>query len=287
MQFTLSKQYSPIRQAITANYRLDEKSAVDSLVKTLDFSPEQEQRITDNAIKLIKKLRQLKQKQYGADALMQEFSLSSEEGVALMCLAEALLRIPDAQTRDDLIYEKLQEGNWKSHIGNSNSFFINAASYGLLFGKKISESLDENSLSNALTRSFSRLSAPIMRMAIIKSMQILGKQFVTGVTMQEALQNIKPRYEKGFTFSFDMLGEAAMTEADAQRYFNDYLHAIEEVGKDAAGRTIYNGNSVSVKLSAIHPKYSRSKYDRTINELYPRLKELFLLAKKIQHQYQY
>ena len=280
MQFTLAKQYSTIRQAITANYRLDEKSAVDSLVKTLDFSPEQEQRITDNAIKLIKKLRQLKQKQYGADALMQEFSLSSEEGVALMCLAEALLRIPDAQTRDDLIYEKLQEGNWKSHIGNSNSFFINAASYGLLFGKKISESLDENSLSNALTRSFSRLSAPIMRMAIIKSMQILGKQFVTGVTMQEALQNIKPRYEKGFTFSFDMLGEAAMTEADAQRYFNDYLHAIEEVGKDAAGRTIYNGNSVSVKLSAIHPKYSRAKYDRTINELYPRLKELFLLAKK-------
>ena len=280
MQFTLAKQYSPIRQAITANYRLDEKSAVDSLVKTLDFSPEQEQRITDNAIKLIKKLRQLKQKQYGADALMQEFSLSSEEGVALMCLAEALLRIPDAQTRDDLIYEKLQEGNWKSHIGNSNSFFINAASYGLLFGKKISETLDENSLSNALTRSFSRLSAPIMRMAIIKSMQILGKQFVTGVTMQEALQNIRPRYEKGFTFSFDMLGEAAMTEADAQRYFNDYLHAIEEVGKDAAGRTIYNGNSVSVKLSAIHPKYSRSKYDRTINELYPRLKELFLLAKK-------
>lgn len=280
MQFTLAKQYSPIRQAITANYRLDEKSAVDSLVKTLDFSPEQEQRITDNAIKLIKKLRQLKQKQYGADALMQEFSLSSEEGVALMCLAEALLRIPDAQTRDDLIYEKLQEGNWKSHIGNSNSFFINAASYGLLFGKKISESLDENSLSNALTRSFSRLSAPIMRMAIIKSMQILGKQFVTGVTMQEALQNIKPRYEKGFTFSFDMLGEAAMTEADAKRYFNDYLQAIEEVGKDAAGRTIYNGNSVSVKLSAIHPKYSRAKYDRTINELYPRLKELFLLAKK-------
>ena len=280
MQFTLSKQYSPIRQAITANYRLDEKSAVDSLMKTLDFTPEQEQRITDNAIKLIKKLRQLKQKQYGADALMQEFSLSSEEGVALMCLAEALLRIPDAQTRDDLIYEKLKEGNWKSHIGNSNSFFINAASYGLLFGKKISETLDENSLSNALTRSFSRLSAPIMRMAIIKSMQILGKQFVTGVTMQEALQNIRPRYEKGFTFSFDMLGEAAMTEADAQRYFNDYLHAIEEVGKDAAGRTIYNGNSVSVKLSAIHPKYSRSKYDRTINELYPRLKELFLLAKK-------
>ena len=112
-------------------------------------------------------------------------------------------------------------------------------------------------------------------------MQILGKQFVAGVTMQEALTNIKPRYEKGFTFSFDMLGEAAMTQADADRYFNDYLHAIESVGKDAAGRTIYNGNSVSVKLSAIHPKYWRAKYDRVIDELYPRVKELFLLAKKI------
>ena len=280
MSFQLSKTYRPERQLITENYRLDEKTAVDNLLKTLDFTQEQEKRITDNAIKLINKLRHLKQKQYGADALMQEFSLSSEEGVALMCLAEALLRIPDAETRDDLIYEKLRDGNWKSHIGNANSFFINAASYGLVFGKKISENLDEKSLANALSRSFARFSAPIMRTLIVKSMQILGKQFVTGVTMQEALTNIKPRYEKGFTFSFDMLGEAAMTQADADRYFNDYLHAIESVGKDAAGRTIYNGNSVSVKLSAIHPKYWRAKYDRVIDELYPRVKELFLLAKK-------
>lgn len=280
MQITLSKQYSSARQVITANYRANEKNAVDFLVKSLDFTEEQEQRITANATKLINKLRHIKQKQYGADALMQEFSLSSEEGVALMCLAEALLRISDSQTRDDLIYEKLKEGNWKAHIGNANSFFINAASYGLLFGRKVSENLDENSLSNALSRSFARLSAPFMRMAIVKSMQILGKQFVTGVTMQEALQNIEPRYKRGFTFSFDMLGEAAMTKNDAEHYFNDYLHAIEEVGKHAQGRTIYNGNSVSVKLSAIHPKYSRAKYDRVMDELYPRVKQLFLLAKK-------
>lgn len=193
MSFQLSKIYRPERQLITENYRLDEKTAVDNLLKTLDFTQEQEKRITDNAIKLINKLRHLKQKQYGADALMQEFSLSSEEGVALMCLAEALLRIPDAETRDDLIYEKLRDGNWKSHIGNANSFFINAASYGLVFGKKISENLDEKSLANALSRSFARFSAPIMRTLIVKSMQILGKQFVAGVTMQEALTNIKPR----------------------------------------------------------------------------------------------
>nr|WP_314740077.1 bifunctional proline dehydrogenase/L-glutamate gamma-semialdehyde dehydrogenase PutA [uncultured Haemophilus sp.] len=280
MQFELSKTYRPERQVITENYRLDEKTAVDRLLATLDFTEEQEKRITDNATKLINKLRHLKQKQYGADALMEEFSLSSEEGVALMCLAEALLRIPDAKTRDELIYEKLQEGNWQSHLGNSKSIFINAASYGLVFGKKMSESLSEEQLSSSLKGLFARLAAPAMRQAMVKSMRIMGKQFVAGVTMPEALKHINPRYRKGFTFSFDMLGEAAMTAADADRYFNDYLHAIEEVGKDAAGRTIYNGNSVSVKLSAIHPKYSRAKYDRTMNELYPRVKQLFLLAQK-------
>lgn len=280
MSISLSKTYRPERRVITENYRLDEKTAVDRLMATLDFTEEQEKRITDNATKLINKLRHIKQKQYGADALMEEFSLSSEEGVALMCLAEALLRIPDAKTRDELIYEKLQDGNWQSHLGNSKSFFINAASYGLVFGKKISENLTEEQLSNSLKNMFSRFAAPVMRQAMVKSMRIMGKQFVAGVNMPEALKHIQPRYNKGFTFSFDMLGEAAMTAADADRYFNDYLHAIEEVGKDAAGRTIYNGNSVSVKLSAIHPKYSRAKYDRTMNELYPRVKQLFLLAQK-------
>ncbi|OOF59843.1 bifunctional proline dehydrogenase/L-glutamate gamma-semialdehyde dehydrogenase PutA [Rodentibacter myodis] len=280
MSISLSKNYPPERQIITQNYRLDEKIAVDRLMATLNFTEEQEKRITENATKLINKLRHIKQKQYGADALMEEFSLSSEEGVALMCLAEALLRIPDAKTRDELIYEKLQEGNWQSHLGNSKSFFINAASYGLVFGKKVSETLTEEQLSASLKGLFARLAAPVMRQAMVKSMRMMGKQFVAGVTMQEALQHVNPRYKKGFTFSFDMLGEAAMTAADADRYFNDYLHAIEEVGKDAADRNIYNSNSVSVKLSAIHPKYSRAKYDRTMNELYPRVKQLFLLAKK-------
>ncbi|QPB42889.1 bifunctional proline dehydrogenase/L-glutamate gamma-semialdehyde dehydrogenase PutA [Rodentibacter haemolyticus] len=280
MSISLSKTYRPERQIITENYRLDEKTAVDRLMATLSFTEEQEKRITENATKLINKLRHIKQKQYGADALMEEFSLSSEEGVALMCLAEALLRIPDAKTRDELIYEKLQDGNWQSHLGNSKSFFINAASYGLVFGKKVSETLSEEQLSGSLKKLFARLAAPAMRQAMVKSMRIMGKQFVAGVTMQEALQHVNPRYKKGFTFSFDMLGEAAMTTSDADRYFNDYLHAIEEVGKNAIGRTIYNSNSVSVKLSAIHPKYSRAKYDRTMNELYPRIKQLFLLAKK-------
>lgn len=280
MSISLSKTYSPKRRAITKHTRLDEKTAVDQLMATLDFTAEQEKRITDNATTLINKLRHIKQKQYGADALMEEFSLSSEEGVALMCLAEALLRIPDAKTRDELIYEKLKDGNWQSHLGNAKSFFINAASYGLLFGKKISENLTEEQLTHRLNHLFSRFAAPVIRQVMVKSMQVMGKQFVAGVNMPEALKHTQPRYNKGFTFSFDMLGEAAMTASDAERYFNDYLHAIEEVGKNAKGRTIYNGNSVSVKLSAIHPKYHRAKYDRTMNELYPRIKQLFLLAQK-------
>ncbi|OOF49799.1 bifunctional proline dehydrogenase/L-glutamate gamma-semialdehyde dehydrogenase [Rodentibacter genomosp. 1] len=280
MSISLSKTYCPTRRAITENTLLDEKTAVDRLMATLDFTEEQEKRITDNATKLINKLRHIKQKQYGADALMEEFSLSSEEGVALMCLAEALLRIPDAKTRDELIYEKLQDGNWQAHLGNAKSFFINAASYGLLFGKKISENLTEAQLSHSLNNLFSRFAAPVIRQVMVKSMRVMGKQFVAGINMQEALKHMQPRYNKGFTFSFDMLGEAAMTATDANRYFNDYLHAIEEVGKNAVGRTIYDGNSVSVKLSAIHPKYNRAKYDRTMNELYPRVKQLFLLAQK-------
>ncbi|OOF84883.1 bifunctional proline dehydrogenase/L-glutamate gamma-semialdehyde dehydrogenase PutA [Rodentibacter ratti] len=280
MSISLSKTYSPARRIITENYRLDEKMAVDQLMETLDFTEEQEKRITDHATKLINKLRHIKQKQYGADALMEEFSLSSEEGVALMCLAEALLRIPDDKTRDDLIYEKLQDGNWQSHLGNSKSFFINAASYGLMFGRKVSENLTETQLNNNLKNLFSRFAAPVMRQIMVKSMQIIGKQFVAGINIHEALKHIQPRYQKGFTFSFDMLGEAAMTATDADRYFNDYLHAIEEVGKNAADRNIYNGNSISVKLSAIHPKYNRAKYDRTMNELYPRVKQLFLTAQK-------
>lgn len=278
MLFQLAKNYPELRQEITKFYRIDEKTAVDLLHKTLVFSPEQETRIHQNAVDLIHKVRKIKKKQYGVDALMQEFSLADEEGVALMCLAEALLRIPDDQTRDDLIQDKLKDGNWKAHIGASHSFFINAASYGLLLGKQISN-MDEQTLSNALTRTFARLSAPVIRLAMLQAMKILGQQFVTGTTIDKALARIKSRFEKGYAFSFDMLGEAAMTMEDADRYLRDYINAIHAVGKDSANYDIFRSNSVSVKLSAIHPKYSRAKYDRALTELYPRVKELFLLAK--------
>ncbi|MDG2956632.1 bifunctional proline dehydrogenase/L-glutamate gamma-semialdehyde dehydrogenase PutA [Bisgaard Taxon 10/6] len=281
MQFNLSKTYTEARRAITAQYRLDEKTAVDALQSTLTFTDEQERRIHDNGLRLIQKIRKAKKNQYGADALMQEFSLGEAEGIALMCLAEALLRIPDKKTRDELIYDKLQQGNWKEHLGQSSSFFINAAAYGLLFGQKIFQ-LNEQQLSNGLTRLFTRLSVPVMRNAVIRAMRMLGKQFVTGLNIEQALAKIKPRFDQGYSFSFDMLGEAAMTKTDAERYFNDYLAAIETVGKNAAGQDIYRANSISVKLSAIHPRYSQAQYDRVMNELYPKVKQMFLLAQKYQ-----
>ncbi|MDG6881722.1 Bifunctional protein putA [Phocoenobacter uteri] len=280
MSFSFSKKYPQLRREITAFYRLDEKTAVDNLYQTLDFTPEQENNIQKNAVNLINKVRNIKKNKYAIDALMQEFSLGDDEGIALMCLAEALLRIPDDKTRDELIHDKLIEGNWDSHIGHSNSFFINAASYGLLLGKKLSKTFDEKELSNALTRSFARFSAPVMRQAMLQAMRVLGSQFVTGTDINNALSRVQKRIEKGFCFSFDMLGEAAMTAEDAERYFQDYVNAIEAVGKNSGEKDVYQSNGISVKLSAIHPRYFRSQYDRVMNELYPKLKQLMLLGKK-------
>ncbi|OBW93281.1 proline dehydrogenase [Gallibacterium genomosp. 3] len=273
-------QKSELRRLISQNYACSEKAAVTKLVRTLHFSPEQEASISQVAQQLITKIRAKKQKHYGVDALMHEFSLGCEEGIALMCLAEALLRIPDSETRYALINDKLKLGDWRAHVKRSGSLFTNAASYGLLLGSKISAALSEEILSSALMKSFAKLSAPMMKLAIEKAMGILGDQFVTGETMDDALKNIVDREKMGYCFSFDMLGEAAMTMQDADKYLQDYVEAIHAVGRQSAGRSLYDSNGVSVKLSAIHPRYSRSQQQRVMDELYPRLKQLFVLAKQ-------
>ena len=225
-------------------------------------------------------MRANRTKASGVDALMHEFSLSSEEGVALMCLAEALLRIPDAETRNKLIQDKLSEGNWRSHLNNSPSLFVNAAAWGLLITGKLTTPNNDDTLGAALTRLLGKGGAPLIRQGVNYAMRLLGKQFVTGQTIEEALQNGKEREKMGYLYSFDMLGEAAYTQEDADRYYNDYVQAIHAIGKDAAGKGIYEGNGISVKLSAIHPRYSRAQHGRVMSELLPRLKELFLLGKQ-------
>ncbi|MFL1732257.1 bifunctional proline dehydrogenase/L-glutamate gamma-semialdehyde dehydrogenase PutA [Moraxella oculi] len=277
--FHFTHSQSTLRDAITSAYRLDEPTAVKTLVSTLDFDATQKQEIRTLSHQLITQVRTNRSKSSGVDALMQEFSLSSEEGVALMCLAESLLRIPDIATRDQLIQDKLSDGDWKSHVGNSPSMFVNAAAWGLVLTGKLTQPTSDG-LGSALTRIIQKGGAPFIRAGVNHAMKILGQQFVTGQTIKEALANGKEREKLGYRFSFDMLGEAAMTEADADRYYNDYVTAIHAIGKDAQGRGVYDGNGISVKLSAIHPRYARAQHKRVMTELLPRLKALFVLAKE-------
>ncbi|MDO5651188.1 MAG: bifunctional proline dehydrogenase/L-glutamate gamma-semialdehyde dehydrogenase PutA [Moraxella sp.] len=278
--FAFTHAQSPLRDAITRAYRLDETQAVNTLANTIQLDDSANQRIETLAAKLIEQVRANRSKSSGVDALMHEFSLSSEEGVALMCLAEALLRIPDNATRDKLIKDKLADGDWKSHVGNSPSMFVNAAAWGLVLTGKLSGNTDDDSLSAALARVIQKGGEPFIRGGVNYAMKLLGKQFVTGQTIDEALSNGKVREQLGYRFSFDMLGEAAMTAKDADRYYHDYVNAIHAIGKDAAGGNVYDNNGISVKLSAIHPRYVRSQHERVMTELFPRLKALYMLAKE-------
>lgn len=268
-----------LRQAITDAYRRNEIEAVQDMLQRAQMSDEERNAASELARRLVTQVRAGRTKAGGVDALMHEFSLSSEEGIALMCLAEALLRIPDNATRDRLIADKISDGNWKSHLNNSPSLFVNAAAWGLLITGKLTATNDKQ-MSSALGRLIGKGGAPLIRQGVNYAMRLLGKQFVTGQTIEEALQNGKEREKMGYRFSFDMLGEAAYTQADADRYYRDYVKAIHAIGKDAAGQGVYEGNGISVKLSAIHPRYSRAQHGRVMGELLPRLKELFLLGKK-------
>ena len=212
--------------------------------------------------------------------LMSEYSLSSQEGVALMCMAEALLRIPDAGTRDALIADKIGGGEWRRHVGQSPSPFVNAATWGLLITGRLVGTVDESGLGSALTRLIARSGAPIIRASVDTAMRVLGEQFVCGQTIGAALANARPLEAKGFRYSYDMLGEAALTGEDAQRYLESYETALDAIGSASAGRGIYEGPGLSLKLSALHPRFVRGQRERVMSELYPRLKALALRARK-------
>ena len=212
--------------------------------------------------------------------LLQEFALSSQEGVALMCLAEALLRIPDAATRDALIRDKIGDANWQQHLGQSSSLFVNAASWGLLLTGKLVATHSDRGLTATLRRAVARGGEPLIRKGVDMAMRLMGEQFVTGETIAQALDNAKSREAQGFRYSYDMLGEAAMTAADAQRYFEAYEAAIHAIGVAAQGRGFVAGPGISIKLSALHPRYVRAQLGRVQTELYPRLLALVLSAQR-------
>ena len=274
--------HTEFQHAINTAWRRAEPECIENLLEHTQIDDDLNQHIHDLAFNLAHSLRERKSSSGKAgivQGLLQEFSLSSQEGIALMCLAEALLRIPDNATRDLLIKDKINQGNWKDHLGQSNLMFVNAAAWGLMLTGKLMETPKHQSLSGMLTSLLARSGRGIIRKAVDAAMRMMGEQFVTGETIEEALDHAKPLEEKGFRYSYDMLGEAALTEYDADRYMADYTQAIHAIGKASADKDVYSGPGISIKLSALHPRYQRSQIARVHDELYPKILNLALLAK--------
>lgn len=273
---------SVIRQKIRNFYREDENKVLDIIIPQAETGVKVRSRTWERARQLIVEIRKVQAGKGGVDALLQEFAISSEEGVVLMCLAEALLRVPDKTTADELIRDKLSGGDWISHIGHSDSMFVNASSWGLLFTGKLVNYRKENQKNQygIMKKVIGRLGEPVIRKAVKQSMELMGSQFVMGINISKALKRAKPMESKGYTYSYDMLGEAARTMADADRYFDSYLNAIEAIGVAAKGKGPINSPGISIKLSAIHPRYEFTHKERVMSELVPRLKALALAAKK-------
>ncbi|MEQ9188932.1 MAG: bifunctional proline dehydrogenase/L-glutamate gamma-semialdehyde dehydrogenase PutA [Alphaproteobacteria bacterium] len=268
----------PLRDAIAASRRLDDATALTACLSALDAAAsdaERDRAIERRAADLVHGVRQAGRER-GLDAFLQEFSLSSREGIALLCIAEALLRIPDADTADRLIRDRITDADWRAHLGGSDSLLVNASTWGLMLGGQIlgpdpaAHSLDPWTL---LSRMVGQAGEAVVRRALVQAMRILGRQFVMGRTIEEALARGRDSADEGWRWSFDMLGEAARTAADAARYHRSYLAAIAAIGRDVAGRAARQGSSlherpgISVKLSALHPRFEFSQAERAVPSL--------------------
>jgi RHH-type proline utilization regulon transcriptional repressor/proline dehydrogenase/delta 1-pyrroline-5-carboxylate dehydrogenase len=263
-------------------YHADETELVGQLLAEAELGRGAVERVNQATQDLVRRVRKRRDEQGAMEAFMQEYDLSSEEGVVLMCLAEALLRIPDKDTAEALIADKLSAADWESHLGKSSSVFVNASTWGLMLTGKLVRlgSGADKSIGNTLGRMVNRSGEPVIRSAILQAMRIMGFQYVMGRSIEEALERAERKGNRGFRYSFDMLGEAALTAPDAERYFESYCHGIRTIGQHRAGADIFSAPSISVKLSALHPRYQFTQRDRVLRELAPRLRELALLARE-------
>ncbi len=273
---------NPLRQKIREFYRIDESQAVDLILPHAEVNMRARSRAWERARKMVLQIRREQAGHGGVDALLSEYSLSTEEGVVLMCLAEALLRIPDKKTQEELIRDKLSKGQWAPHLGNSDSIFVNASAWGLMFTGNMVNYADKRKTQQfgLLKKTMGRLGEPVIRRAMNIAMKVMGRQFVLGETIEAAIERARQKETKGYVYSYDMLGEGARNANDALRYFNSYKHAIEAIGKAASGRGPRKSPGISVKLSAIHPRYEFTHKERVLEEIPARLKELCLMAKK-------
>ncbi|WP_264682613.1 MULTISPECIES: bifunctional proline dehydrogenase/L-glutamate gamma-semialdehyde dehydrogenase PutA [unclassified Wolbachia] len=268
-----------LRKRLQAFYRADEKSHVRYLVEKSELSADSKNIIYNIAKQIVEKIRGSK---LGIiDSFIQQYSLSNEEGVALMCLAESLLRIPDDYTIDELIKDKIANQEWNKHLGRSSSLFVNASTWSLIIGSSILRNNEEDSkFYHIISRLLKNLGEPIIRKAVKQAISILGKHFIVGETIEKALESVKSDDYSKYLCSFDMLGESACTVEDAEEYFNLYMHAIKAIGESADINDCFKSQGVSIKLSSLHSRYEFSQFGNIAEELRAKLLELCHEAKK-------
>ncbi|MGM0858571.1 MAG: bifunctional proline dehydrogenase/L-glutamate gamma-semialdehyde dehydrogenase PutA [Pseudomonadota bacterium] len=269
---------------VSDHYVVDEESFVGELMTLLDVDRDDFTRIEANTAALVRDVRKMDTAVDTIDELLQQYSLDTHEGLMLMCLAEAMLRIPDKATADALIEDKLGPADWQSHVGKSESWMVNASTWGLLMTGRVlnMDHPREGQPANFINRMVNRMGEPVIRRAMYEAMKIMGKQFVLGRDINEAIKRSKPLFNKGYTYSYDMLGEAARTRDDAKRYFDDYARAIDQVGK--ACQSLGDKTpapSISIKLSALHPRYEFGRREQILDELVDTVIKLVSRAREL------
>lgn len=272
---------------MTAAWCSDETQMVNELLAQAALPAAERDLVLARATELVARVRAKVGNQSAIESFMREYDLSSEEGVLLMCVAEALLRIPDKTTTDKLISDKLGEANWEAHVGRSDSVLVNAGTWGLMLTGKLVTLADETqrNVAGAFKRLVGRVGEPVIRLAVRQAMRIMGHQFVMGRSIAEALKRAAQKENRAYRYSYDMLGEAALTQHDAQRYHQAYKDAIAALGARSPElrrreRDVLDAPSISIKLSALHPRYEVAKRERVHAELTPKLLELAQLAKR-------
>ncbi|WP_281856093.1 bifunctional proline dehydrogenase/L-glutamate gamma-semialdehyde dehydrogenase PutA [Litoreibacter halocynthiae] len=267
-----------LRREMRAHMLPNERDVLDQLVLTANLSQADRDRIAASGTQLVEKIRS-SAKPGLMEVFLAEYGLSTDEGVALMCLAEALLRVPDADTMDALIEDKIAPSDWGRHLGHSASPLVNASTWALMLTGKVLEE-DTRGIAGQVRGMVKRLGEPVIRTAVARAMKEMGRQFVLGETISKAMTRAETRQGEGYTYSYDMLGEAARTDADAMGYFDAYHNAIEAITKAATYGDIRSNPGISVKLSALFPRYEAPQKDGVMQVLVPRLSQLCRLAAK-------
>ena len=267
---------SDLREQIRNLHFADEGEVLKSLRADHEPAPAIKQAASLRAIELVETLRRSTRPGV-MESFLSEYGLSTDEGIALMCLAEALLRVPDSETIDELIDDKVAPSAWNEHLGHSSSSLVNASTWALMLtGKVLSD--DGQGMGRMLRGAVRRLGEPVIRAAVQQAMKELGRQFVLGESIEGAITRGRKQLARGYTYSYDMLGEAAMTARDADRNYQAYLRSISALVAVTTGKDVRSNPGISIKLSAIHPRYIATQYERVMSELAPRVLNLCLKA---------